>query len=56
MSDNDLKKLQAIKTFPSLVKYLRDDLDWPVEGMDIDELTFDYEPDELGIDVKTAED
>ena len=46
--------LRAIKTFPSLVKYLRDELDWPIEAEDFEDLTFDYEPEELGIDAKTA--
>ncbi|MCH7719404.1 MAG: hypothetical protein IH988_00240 [Planctomycetes bacterium] len=47
-------RLRQIKTFPSLVKYLRDDLDWPIESDDFDELTFDYEPEELGLDAKAA--
>jgi len=54
MLDSDREKLRAIKTFPSLVKYLRDELDWPIEADDFDDLTFDYEPEELGIDAKTA--
>jgi len=54
MSEEIREQLQAIKTFPSLVKYLRDELDWPIEADDFDDLTFDYEPEELGIDAKTA--
>jgi hypothetical protein len=50
----DHDHLREIKTFPSLVKYLRDELDWPIEADDFEDLTFDYEPEELGIDVKTA--
>ena len=50
----DREKLREIKTFPSLVKYLRDELDWPVEADDFETITFDYEPEELGIDAKTA--
>jgi predicted helicase len=46
--------LRAVKTFSSLVKYLRDELDWPIESDDVDDLTFDYEPEELGLDAKTA--
>ena len=52
MPDHD--HLREIKTFPSLVKYLRDELDWPIEADDFEDLTFDYEPEELGIDAKTA--
>ena len=54
MTDSDREQLKAIKTFPSLVKYLRDELDWPIDADDFDDLTFDYEPEELGIDAKTA--
>jgi predicted helicase len=50
----DRDKLRAVKTFPSLVKYLRDELDWPIDTNDFDSLTFDYEPEELGIDPKNA--
>jgi predicted helicase len=46
--------LRAIKSFPSLVKYLRDELSWPIETEDFDDLTFDYSPEELGLDAKTA--
>lgn len=46
--------LRNIKTFPQLVKYLRDELDWPIESSDFEELTFDYAPDELGLDPGTA--
>ena len=54
MAAVDVERLHSIKTFPSLVKYLRDELDWPIESDDFDELTFDYEPEELGLDAKTA--
>jgi len=54
MSEQDRERLRCIKTFPQLVKYLRDELDWPIDADDFDELTFDYEPEELGIDAKTA--
>ena len=48
------EKLRQVRSFPSLVKYLRDELDWPIDTEDFDDLTFDYEPAELGIDAKTA--
>ncbi|MFH1418769.1 MAG: type ISP restriction/modification enzyme [Planctomycetota bacterium] len=54
MSMADRDRLRRIKTFPSLVKYLRDELDWPIDSDDFDELTFDYEPEELGLDAKAA--
>jgi len=54
MNSVDVERLRQIKTLPSLVKFLRDELDWPVEADEIDELTFDYTPDELGLDAKYA--
>ena len=54
MAFDDIQRLRSIKTFPSLVKYLRDELDWPIESDDTEELTFEYDPEELGIDPKTA--
>ncbi|MGO8734639.1 MAG: type ISP restriction/modification enzyme [Terriglobia bacterium] len=54
MSTADVDRLRAIKTFPSLVKYLRDELDWPIDSDNFEDLTFDYEPEELGLDAKTA--
>ena len=47
-------ELRQIKTFPQLVKYLRDKLDWPIDSESFENLTFDYEPEELGLDTKTA--
>src|ERR1039457_1337243 len=46
--------LASIRTFPQLVKYLRDELDWPITSDDFEDLTFDYTPKELGIDDKNA--
>ncbi|MBT6717672.1 MAG: N-6 DNA methylase [Nitrospina sp.] len=54
MPNPDLERLRGIKTFDSLVEYLRDDLDWPIETDKFDDLTFDFEPEELGIDPKTS--
>lgn len=48
------EQLRSIRTFPSLVRFLRDELDWPVETEDFEELTFDYSPEELGIDAANA--
>lgn len=48
-------KLAAIKSFPQLVAYLRDEMGWPIEdGGDFEDLTFEYTPEELGIDAKNA--
>jgi hypothetical protein len=42
--------LAAVRTFPELVRYLRDELDWPIGSTDFEDLTYDYTPEELGID------
>ncbi len=52
--NNGLEQLKSIRSFPSLVKYLRDELDWPIESDDVDDLTFEYEAEELGLDKQTA--
>jgi hypothetical protein len=54
MKSSDLERIRSIKTFPSLVKYLRDELDWPIDSDNVDDVMFDYEPEELGLDAKTA--
>ena len=54
MPQAEPEQLRKIRSFPQLVKYLRDELDWPIETENFEDLTFDYDPDELGIDPKTA--
>jgi len=54
MTAVDHDRLRNIKRFDQLVAYLRDELDWPIETDDFDDLTFDYDPEELGIDPKNA--
>ena len=46
--------LRNIRTFPQLIKFLRDELEWPIESEDFEALTFDYTPEELGIDSESA--
>lgn len=50
----DIERLRSIRTLPSLIKYLRDELDWPIDSDDTEALYFDYEAEELGLDSKTA--
>src|SRR6266550_1877638 len=45
---------KKIRTFPSLVRYLRDEMGWPIDNADFEELTFEYTPEELGIDSASA--
>lgn len=48
----DYKAIQNIRTFKDLIRYLRKDLEWPVDEDQADDLVFDYEPEELGLDEK----
>ena len=48
------ERLAQIRRFDQLVAYLRDELDWPIGSDDFEELTFEYTPEELGIDVQNA--
>lgn len=46
--------LRKIRTFNQLVPYLEEELGWPLEGYDPEELTYDYEPDEIGLKPEEA--
>lgn len=46
----DYADIKSIRNFKSLVKYLRKELGWPVDEEQADDLTFEYLPDELGLD------
>src|SRR5215204_1037261 len=50
MSEYSPAAIQSIRDFESLVDYLRDELDWPLEAEDAEDLAFEYEPEELGLD------
>lgn len=54
MTTDHRAELSRIRAFPSLIRYLRDKMDWPIETDDFDELTFEYTPEELGIDSKNS--
>ena len=41
--------LRKINDFPDLVRYLEDELDWPLRDYGFDELTFEFTPGELGL-------
>ena len=47
-------ELKKIRTFPSLIRYLREEMGWPINTGDFEELTFEYTPEELGIDTASA--
>jgi hypothetical protein len=46
--------LRAIYNFEDLIRYLEDELDWPLQEYGFDELTFEYAPEELGIKAEDA--
>lgn len=47
-------RLRKIRRFDQLIVYLQQELGWPIETEDFEELTFEYSPEELGIDTKNA--
>jgi hypothetical protein len=50
----DIEALRRVKTFLQLKRFLEDEMDWPFGNLEIEELMFDYEPEELGIKPKLA--
>lgn len=46
--------LRTIRTFDDLVRYLEEKLDWPLQEYGFDELTFSYEPEEVGLKEEDA--
>ncbi len=46
--------IRSINSFKDLLIWLRDELDWPVEEYSFDELTFEYDADELGLKEEEA--
>lgn len=49
MTTLDPSQLRDIKSFDDVIEYLTDELDWPIGAGDLEEATFDWDPDELGI-------
>lgn len=45
----DTGRLDRITTFPALIDYLRDQLDWPIEEYSFDDLTYEWDPKEFGL-------
>ena len=41
--------LRQVRTFNDLIRYLEDELHWPLDGYGMEDLTFDYEPADLGL-------
>ena len=54
MPNDHRERLARIRRFDQLIRYLRDELNWPIDSDDFEDLFFDYSPEELGIDEKNA--
>jgi hypothetical protein len=54
MPQPDADRLKAIKSLPQLVAYLRDELDWPIQSEEPEEIVFDYTPEDLGLNPQAA--
>ena len=49
MAKLKIEQIHAIKSLPSLLEYLRNELEWPIEDCEPDELTFDWSADALRV-------
>ena len=49
MTALDPNHLRDITSFDDVIEYLTDELDWPIDADDLEEATFEWDPDELGI-------
>jgi predicted helicase len=45
------ERLRSVRTMDDVLKYLADELDWPIDADDLEDATYPYTPDELGIPV-----
>lgn len=52
--DQTVRKLRSVRDLASLTTYLHDELEWPIGDWDIEDLTFEYSPEEAGLDPKSA--
>lgn len=46
--------LRHVRNFDALIRYMEEELGWPLDGYQMDDLTFDYEPAELGLKADEA--
>lgn len=45
----DPNHLRQITSFEAVIAFLTDELDWPIDADDLEEATFEWNPDELGL-------
>jgi hypothetical protein len=43
------EQLRSIQKFGDLIHFLEDELDWPLQRLGLDDLTFEYSPEDLGL-------
>jgi predicted helicase len=54
MATDHRAELARIHRFDQLIRYLRDEMGWPIASDNFEELTFDYTAEELGINAESA--
>jgi len=54
MNKDYRENLAEIRDFPQLIKFLHDEMDWPVSHDNFEDDFFEYSPEDLGIDSKNA--
>lgn len=50
MANGIAEDIKRIRNFESLLKYLQRNLDWPIDLEEIEDMAFEYKPEELGLD------
>lgn len=54
MTPDQRERLRTLRDFPELIGYLHDELDWPIGAASLEDLTYEYSAEELGIDDASA--
>lgn len=54
MSTDHRTRLAKIKRFDQLIDYLRNEMSWPINEDNFEDITFEYTPEELDIDMTNA--
>ncbi|MBN1136942.1 MAG: N-6 DNA methylase, partial [Anaerolineae bacterium] len=54
MDPREIAELRKLTSFPALIAYLADRLDWPIQVGDARDIVFDYDPEELDLDPRYA--
>ena len=54
MSTDHRTRLANIKRFDQLIDYLRNEMSWPINEDNFEDITFEYTPEELDIDIINA--